>query len=79
MSGEQRFLYRQIKGFKEHGAAIASITNTRQCTLAEISDINIAYYIPMTVLPGLYNTTSSLPVVYILEALAHEVQRISSA
>lgn len=75
VSGEQRFLYRQIEGLKHHGATIISITNTRQCTLAEISDFNIAYYIPMLVLPGLYNVTTSLPVVYILETLAHDVQR----
>lgn len=77
VSGEQRFLYRQIEGLKRCGATVISITNTRQCTLAEISDLNIAYYIPMLVLPGLYNVTTSLPVIYILETLAHDVQRFS--
>ena len=79
VSGEQRFLYKQIEGLKRHGATVISITNTRQCTLAEISDFNISYYIPMLVLPGLYNVTTSLPVVYILETLAHDVQRLSGA
>lgn len=77
VSGEQRFLFRQVEGLKKHGATIISITNTCQCTLAEISDINIAYYVPMTVLPGLYNTTTSIPVIYILETLAHRVQALS--
>lgn len=76
VSGEQRFLYRQIKGLKQHGATIISITNTCQCTLAELSDLNISYYVPMTLLPGLYNATTSIPVVYILETLAHEVQAL---
>ncbi len=76
VSGEQRFLYKQIDGFKKGKATIISITNTKQCTLAEISDYNIAYYIPMRVLPGNYNVTSSIPVVYILETLAHYVQQI---
>lgn len=76
VSGEQRFLHRQIDGFKRGKATIISITNTRQCTLADVSDFNIAYYMPMTVLPGEYNVTSQVPVIYILETLAHRVQRI---
>lgn len=76
VSGEQRFLFRQVKGLKENGATIISITNSRQCTLAEMSDLNIAYYVPMTLLPGKYNVTTSIPVVYILETLAHEVQAL---
>lgn len=76
VSGEQRFLYKQIDGLKKGKATIVSITNTKQCTLAGISDYNIAYYIPMRVLPGGYNVTSSIPVVYILEKLAHEIHRL---
>lgn len=77
VSGEQRFLHRQIDGFKRGKATIISITNTRQCTLADVSDFNIAYYMPMTVLPGQYNVTSQVPVIYILETLAHRVQRLN--
>lgn len=79
VSGEQRFLHRQIDGFKKGKAAIISITNTHQCTLARISDFNIAYYMPMKVLPGLYNITSQVPVTYILEAIAQEVVNIRTA
>lgn len=75
VSGEQRILHRQIDGFKRGNATIISITNTRQCTLADVSDFNIAYYMPMAVLPGKYNVTSQVPVIYILETLAHKVQR----
>lgn len=76
VSGEQRFLYRQVEGLKKHGATIISITNSRTCTLAEISDLNIAYYVPMMLLAGGYNATTSIPVVYILETLAHSVQAL---
>jgi DNA-binding MurR/RpiR family transcriptional regulator len=76
VSGEQRFLFRQIDGFKKGGASIISITNSHQCTLAKVSDFNIAYYMPMKVLPGLYNITSQVPVVYILESIAQEVVNI---
>ncbi len=76
VSGEQRFLFRQIDGFKKGKASIISITNTHQCTLAKVSDFNIAYYMPMKVLPGLYNITSQVPVIYILEAIAQEVVNI---
>lgn len=78
VSGEQRFLHRQIDGFKRGQATIISITNTKQCTLAEISDFNLAYYMPMKVLQGGYNVTSQIPVIYILETLAHEVHRMQS-
>lgn len=75
VSGEQRFLHRQIDGFKKGRAVVISITNTKQCTLAEISDFNLNYYMPMKILPGQYNVTSQVPVIYILELLAQEVQR----
>ncbi len=76
VSGEQRTLHRQINGFKQGHAKILSITNTRQCTLAKMADYNLSYYMPMVVLPGLYNVTSQIPVIYILETLAQKVQRI---
>lgn len=76
VSGEQRFLHRQIDGFKKGKAYIISITNTSRCTLAEISDMNISYYMPMMVLPGLYNVTSQVPVIYILEVLAQRIHKL---
>lgn len=76
VSGEQPFLFKQIQGLKNGGATIISITDSKQCTLADMSDYNLAYYIPMIVFPGLYNVTSSIPAVYILERLAHEVSAI---
>ena len=76
VSGEQQYLFRQIDGFKKGNASIISITNTHQCTLAKVSDFNIAYYMPLKILPGLYNITSQVPVVYILESIAQEVVNI---
>lgn len=76
VSGEQPILHKQISGFKDGKALIVSITNTRQCTLANISDYNISYYIPMKVLPGQYNVTSQVPLVYILESIAYKCKAI---
>ncbi len=76
VSGEQQFLFKQVQELKKRNVTIISITNSKQCTIAEISDYNIAYYIPMLILPGRYNVTSSIPVVYILERLAHEVNHL---
>lgn len=75
VSGEQRTLHKQISAFRQGGAKIISITNTKQCTLAKLSDLNISYYVPMTVLPGLYNVTSQVPVLYIVESLVHKIQK----
>ena len=78
VSGEQKILHKQIVGLNIGNASIISITNTRQCTLASISDFNIAYYMPMKVLPGLYNVTSQVPVMYILESIAQKAQIIKN-
>lgn len=76
VSGEQHYLFKQVQELKKGSVTIISITNSKQCTIAEMSDYNLAYYIPMVVLPGKYNVTSSIPVVYILERLAHDVNDI---
>ncbi len=44
VSGEQRFLFKQVQGLKKGGAIIISITNSKKCRLAEAADYSLAYF-----------------------------------
>ena len=61
-----------INKLRSEGCKIASITNTEDCTIAKISDINLAYYIKESKV-GNNNITSQLPVIYIVERLGKKV------
>lgn len=72
VSGETDMLIHQINKAKLQNCTIISITNTKNCTLAKISDINIPYYVSEQVYAET-NITSQLPVIYILETLAKQL------
>ncbi len=60
----------QLKG---RGCTLISITNSSNCTLAQMSDCNISYYIPARRIDNLYDITSQIPVVYTLETLGRRM------
>ena len=72
VSGETRIIIEFINKLRSEGCKIASITNTEDCTIAKISDINLAYYIKESKV-GNNNITSQLPVIYIVERLGKKV------
>lgn len=76
VSGEQSSIIRQINGYKKGKASIVSITNTENNTIARIADINISYYMPFIILPGKYNITTQIPVIYIIEMIARKIQKL---
>ena len=61
----------------ERGAKIISITNTDQCTVAKMSDINFPYYMPLAYSiqdSGIRTAlTTQIPVVFLLEALTGKI------
>ena len=64
---------------KQSKATILSITNSSNCPLAKISDQNIAYYVqqergPMEDYEYTVDTTTQVPVVYLIEVLAKRVK-----
>lgn len=72
VSGETPEIIFQADNYKKRKARIISITNTNHSTVARLSDLNFAYYMPFAFsLPevGKINLTTQLPVVYILESL----------
>lgn len=76
VSGETDHTLHLANQLKLEGCNIISITNSKNCQLAKISDINIAYYVTEVYI-GESNITSQLPVMYILEESAHTVKKNS--
>jgi DNA-binding MurR/RpiR family transcriptional regulator len=76
VSGETSFTIALINKLKEEGSKIISITNNKNCTVAKISDVNIAYYVTEEHF-GTSNITTQVPVVYILEETAREIHRLT--
>ena len=66
-----------MDSYKKAGASLVSITNAGHCTAAQISDINFACYMPEACRASRDSqpeSASQLPVVYLLERLAAELQ-----
>lgn len=76
VSGETEETLKQVSRFKSMSSAIISITNYETCTLAKLSDLNIAYYMQFMKVKNEYNITSQVPVVFILEMIGRKVQRL---
>jgi DNA-binding MurR/RpiR family transcriptional regulator len=75
VSGETPQILTQAQRLKEEGSIIISITNRKHCSLAQISDYNLAYYVSMEFVDKA-NVTTQIPVVYLLESLAKETYNI---
>ena len=74
VSGESRDTIRHTTRFKEQNCQILSITNTENCTIAKISDYNIAYYITYMRIAD-YDVTSQIPAMSIAERLGKKIYR----
>lgn len=59
---------------KNRGCPLISITNSANCTLAQMSDCNIAYYIPDIRIERFYDLTSQIPVVFTIETLGRRLR-----
>jgi DNA-binding MurR/RpiR family transcriptional regulator len=78
VSGENRFTLTHINQLKQEGSKIISITNSQHCTVAKISDINIPYYVTEEKYQD-SNITTQIPVIFILEAIAREVNKLTAS
>jgi len=63
---------------KQRGCQLISITNSKNCTMARMSDCNIAYYMPQIRLENLNNITSQVPVVFVIESLGRKLFNFSA-
>lgn len=66
VSGETKSVIDQISNLKREQCIIASITNSENCTISKISDLNISYYVQQEKI-GISDITTQMPVLYIIE------------
>lgn len=76
--GETKEVIDQLRLYQSVRSKILSITSDAKSTLAKMSDVCIPYYLENTVLPTSYNITSQVPVVYIIERIARELQHVKN-
>jgi DNA-binding MurR/RpiR family transcriptional regulator len=76
VSGENRFTVSHLNELKQKGSNIISITNNKHCTIANMADINISYYVTEEWYKK-SNITTQIPVVYILEETARKMQKLT--
>lgn len=69
VSGETKSVINLINNFKRENCPIISITNSENCTISKISDLNISYYINQEKI-GISDITTQVPVLYIIETIA---------
>lgn len=76
ISGENAHIIALINNYKKRKGKIISITNTDQCTVARISELNFSYYMPLIYAsPEIREAslTTQIPVVCLLENLARKL------
>jgi DNA-binding MurR/RpiR family transcriptional regulator len=72
VSGETREVITFVSAVQRHRAKVIAVTNHGESTLAKLSDLVITYYMP-EVNHGDLNLTTQVPIVYLIELLAHRL------
>ncbi|MGG5341808.1 MurR/RpiR family transcriptional regulator [Enterococcus sp. AZ192] len=78
VSGETSEVIKQVTDFKRSGAKVLSITNDEHSTIARLADYNISYYMPderSSFADPFINITTQIPVVALIELLAHQASK----
>lgn len=74
VSGETKELIQKVMEFKQNKVKVLSITNNESSTVARLADHNLSYYMPeehSTVYDPAINLTTQVPVIVLIEILAH--------
>ena len=73
VSGETEQIIAMTNEFKKYDCKIISITNKGTSTLARISVYNLSYYVTDHELEHHVNTTTQIPVIYLIEAIGRRL------
>lgn len=73
VSGETEQIIAMTNEFKKYDCKIISITNNGTSTLARISDYNLSYYVTEHEMGHHVNTTTQIPVIYLIEAIGRRL------
>ena len=73
VSGESNLIIEMLTKFRHHKCKLLSITNEPNSTIARVSDWNICYNTTKSKIEPIYDVTSQVPVVFLIEALARRI------
>lgn len=72
VSGETPTTMDNIVRLKKEGCSIVSITNSENCSISKMSDLNLSYYVQQ-VKVGESDITTQLPVLYMIERIGKKL------
>lgn len=72
VSGETYSVIDHISNLKRENSTVVSITNSENCTISKISDLNISYYVQQEKL-GISDITTQIPVLYMIESIGKKL------
>lgn len=75
VSGDSGNTLQHVITLKNKKCKIVSITNSKDCTIARLSDYNIAYYAQHQK-KGDIDITTQVPVIYLIESMAKKIYKL---
>ena len=75
VSGETEEILRVASECSLHHCKVLSITSHEHSRLAKLADFNLSWHIPQTRIAGVYDITTQIPVIYILESLGRKLAK----
>lgn len=72
VSGETPTTMDNIVRLKKEGCSIVSITNSENCSISKMSDLNLSYYVQQVKI-GESDITTQLPVLYMIERIGKKL------
>ncbi|MCI1894471.1 MAG: MurR/RpiR family transcriptional regulator [Lactobacillus sp.] len=74
VSGESHQVIEMASRAQQNGVYVIAVTNHADSTLAQLSDMVIAYYMP-EMKHGDLNLTTQVPIIYLIELIAHRLDQ----
>jgi DNA-binding MurR/RpiR family transcriptional regulator len=75
VSGETEEILRFASQFSLRHCKVLSITSHEHSRLAKLADFNLSWHVPQTRIAGVYDITTQIPVIYILESLGRKLAK----
>ena len=75
VSGETEEILRFASQFSLHNCKVLSVTSHENSRLAKLADFNLSWHVPQTRIAGVYDITTQIPVIYILESLGRKLAK----
>lgn len=75
VSGETEEILRFASQFSLHRCKVLSVTSHENSSLAKLADFNLSWHVPQTRIAGVYDITTQIPVIYIVETLGRKLAK----